>query len=1307
MQTTHKYSIQSPRPILYLKRIENSTDQDQITDVELIEWLQHTVYDGEYNSNTHKIELKNKEGEILSEINASGLAEDGVLSNAYVDTNDLVLEFNSGSGKSAIRIPKSQLTIDALPQGIDDEPTAGSDNLVKSGGVYADTHLCNVPKVNDFVVDIVLKEGVDDPESENYLDIASATKILVQCCLNTSLNKYQHSLQFYVDGEWKAIFYKSYTTLDEAKADLGKLIEGSRCYCVLCDIGSYNRTINTSLTFNRDVTWKSLNEHPIIKELLIEQGVEEEMATIETKVDYSFDKIFGYDEKNIDEPLTVGKYWSYTAHKWNNTSDFVSNDVTSCKEGDVFIITGHGGAGLSRLYVFTDSDGNNIDGAVAEANEVRENYSLVAPEGAARFYFSARTMYPYKLQKQGSYEGILNELAGIHNDIGNLSTSTAHGEAAYNELFGEEQNPDAIELESGYWYVKNTPPTKVGITGWRCNPDDSVSCETGDTFILTGEGGIDRESGPNTYLWAFADNNGVITRHAEVKEKRVTPLEVTAQEGEVRFYMSSNSGAKPTLFKRHVTKGLAERVEDLDGAVSDMQEEIDNSFHSVSKMFNVPVDLKKPNLKVLDLGNSYTGDATHYLAELVSAANITTGFSVYRTMRGGASFRDYVNMYKETDDATYSVYKVVGDTISGITGSYTGLDNTWFVNLLKQDWDIIIIHQQSVHSTNYDGWTGDGAAGGLTEYLRILRTYCPQATIGFYIVHSYPSWRSSGYQTGADSTERWQNIAKSVEHLKADYGIDFIIPYGTAVQNLRMTSLNGIDPVDNTKKNDFSADGTHLTSGIGDYVAACAYFEALFAPRYDVTVLGNSYTNENVPIPQEGDDDYYQGRGIPVQITAANALLAQRAAILAVNDMFHLNNPETEGFIPANTDTKPVYSGNGSFNDVSWSEIKNKPSLFSGDYNDLSNKPTNISSFTNNSKYIQDEGDQYESIIKGYGEEATIIASNVGHDYGAISVNPGGVDIISNWNGGNAGNANGTHNINLKTSKGKAYYNNREIQTIIDSSNKLNADLVDDTNSTNKFVTALQKQNWNDKVELLNSTSVVRHLPVFGDTSGNIQDSGLGIAIADFSVSDLIDNTLSAATITKLTTLRGIINSAQYYLFIPCNTQTGYVAATIYKSGSSLEFRFVYDHTEVTVTGDPYNNYTVTVTPFLTQHQDISNKEDVTTIEEPVDQTDATQPITTLSCEVGKYYRIDVPVETLAITLPAMTDLTTVKTVVVYLTAGTTPAVTITGTAPTGGNVPDVYYQDGYAIESGKTYEVNCLWNGDAWIVASVEIVLT
>ncbi len=407
---------------------------------------------------------------------------------------------------------------------------------------------------------------------------------------------------------------------------------------------------------------------------------------------------------------------------------------------------------------------------------------------------------------------------------------------------------------------------------------------------------------------------GVVTSYTSIDE--AIGVTATVEAGETLYMLC------PTAWMQ-VKKVV---VEDENGKTIFLGDEKDEETISGYTIYRTQVwnetltmTLKTKSVRILDLGNSYTGDATHYLPQILTAANITTGFSLYRVHRTGSCFRNWVNLYKGEDaGGNYKLQKVAGETIKGISGG-TGTDRGWFVNLLRQDWDIIIIHQASVYSARYDEWAGDGEAGGLTEYMRILRTYCPKAAIGFYIIHSYASWarnknNPSEYayaQGGYLSTERWENIASAVEKLKANYNIDFIIPYGTAVQNLRMTSINPTDPVDNTKKNDFSYDAQHMADGIGDYVAACAYFEALFAPLFNVTVLGNSYIDTNIPVPQLGDDDYYDGRGIPVQITAANALLAQRAAILAVNDMFHLNNPETEDIVPENSDTSTVFEGNG------------------------------------------------------------------------------------------------------------------------------------------------------------------------------------------------------------------------------------------------------------------------------------------------------------------------------------------------------------------------------------------------------------
>ena len=88
-----------------------------------------------------------------------------------------------------------------------------------------------------------------------------------------------------------------------------------------------------------------------------------------------------------------------------------------------------------------------------------------------------------------------------------------------------------------------------------------------------------------------------------------------------------------------------------------------------------------------------------------------------------------------------------------------------------------------------------------------------------------------------------------------------------------------------------------------------------------------------------------------------------------------------------------------------------------------------------------------------------------------------------------------------------------------------------------------------------------------------------------------------------------------------------------------------------------------------------------------------------LSAEVGKYYTLS-NVGTLAITLPTIAAGTTkVQTVTFYIAAGSTPAVTFTSTH-------SIYYSDGFEIAADSTYEVSAAYNGIAWVVASVKIVI-
>ena len=64
-------------------------------------------------------------------------------------------------------------------------------------------------------------------------------------------------------------------------------------------------------------------------------------------------------------------------------------------------------------------------------------------------------------------------------------------------------------------------------------------------------------------------------------------------------------------------------------------------------------------------------------------------------------------------------------------------------------------------------------------------------------------------------------------------------------------------------------------------------------------------------------------------------------------------------------------------------------------------------------------------------------------------------------------------------------HNASEFQTAINSSNKLDADLVDDSTSTNKFVTATDKTTWNGKQDALSAADLARIAAVDGKAEDN------------------------------------------------------------------------------------------------------------------------------------------------------------------------------------------------------------------------------
>ena len=348
----------------------------------------------------------------------------------------------------------------------------------------------------------------------------------------------------------------------------------------------------------------------------------------------------------------------------------------------------------------------------------------------------------------------------------------------------------------------------------------------------------------------------------EAEIEKLTSLLDTMMEG---YYTSEEIDA--------LLKQMNEDISRLQASVGELEMRISEASGTVSKMYNPPVNFHKADLKVLDIGNSYTQDAQTYLPQIIKASGIDDDFSLYRAFRPSASFKTWVDCWNDSDNEYYSIDFCAGTSLGGISGSGSASDGALFRKALQSvKWDIILIHQVSTYSNDYSLWEGNGAGGYLQELIRIIRVTNPQATIGYLMTHSY---RGSYWANSEGSSYlRWRNIADATKQLKLEYGIDFIIPYGTAVQNLRVSSLND--------GYEFSEDGTHMGAGLGDYVAGCCYFESLLAPRYGVSIWGNTFRLTNL-------DESKGGRR---NITDQTAIVAQKAAILATLDMWNVSDPD-------------------------------------------------------------------------------------------------------------------------------------------------------------------------------------------------------------------------------------------------------------------------------------------------------------------------------------------------------------------------------------------------------------------------------
>lgn len=117
------------------------------------------------------------------------------------------------------------------------------------------------------------------------------------------------------------------------------------------------------------------------------------------------------------------------------------------------------------------------------------------------------------------------------------------------------------------------------------------------------------------------------------------------------------------------------------------------------------------------------------------------------------------------------------------------------------------------------------------------------------------------------------------------------------------------------------------------------------------------------------------------------------------------------------------------------------------------------------------------------------------------------------------------------------------------------------------------------------------------------------------------------------------------------------------------------------------------ITEVTITQPDISGKEDKMAI-------DSTAKTASFTASVGNYYTVNIAASgSVTITLTTPTDNTHISNAVFLVTTSTSPALTFAAASGV-----DIYVSTSYSIEASKIYEINALWNGTNWSIASVEL---
>lgn len=226
-------------------------------------------------------------------------------------------------------------------------------------------------------------------------------------------------------------------------------------------------------------------------------------------------------------------------------------------------------------------------------------------------------------------------------------------------------------------------------------------------------------------------------------------------------------------------------------------------------------------MNVLAIGNSFSQDATRYLAQIARADKFD--LKVVNICIGGCPLeRHYRNMLGDTRD-----YQLE------LNGVFSGFYTTIKEALLSRSWDVITLQQVSQESPYYECYQPY-----LNELAAYIRKYSPKAKLMLHQTWAYEqgSERLCSELGYTDHTDMFSDIKAAYEKAAEDICADAIIPSGALMQQL---IRNGIEKV--------HRDTFHADFGVSRYAIGLLWYKLLSGNSIDE----NTFNDFDIPVSDE------------------------------------------------------------------------------------------------------------------------------------------------------------------------------------------------------------------------------------------------------------------------------------------------------------------------------------------------------------------------------------------------------------------------------------------------------------------------